>query len=159
MVRDFAVRKHRAPKGALRQLHRVRVGQRVDEVRKHRAPKGALRPAGYRRHGALDSHCQKAPSAIRCIKTRRAGGLNGEVVHAVKKHRAPKGALRRAQRRLRRGGGFRARKHRAPDNFACNSLSSNFNERRKPRHLNDADSSLEGVEAELHATFSSNPPR
>ena len=94
MVRDFAVRKHRSPKGALRQLHRVRVGQRVDEVRKHRAPKGALRPAGYRRHGALDSHCQKAPSAIRCIKTRRAGGLNGEVVHAVRKHRAPKGALR-----------------------------------------------------------------
>lgn len=54
---------------------------------------------------------------------------------------------------------FSVRKHRAPKNFACNSLSSNFNERRKPRHLNGAASSLEGVEAELHSTFSNNPPR
>ena len=63
-------------------------------VRKHRAPKGALR----RRKHALDSvaaaYCQKAPSAKRCIKTKNHSS-SGYVVHYVRKHRAPKGALRR----------------------------------------------------------------
>ena len=103
---------------------------------------------------------QKAPSAKRCIKTKVwTPSGNVTVAVCVRKHRAPKGALRP---RPRRGHGHcprRVRKHRAPESFACNSFSSNFNERRIPRHLNGAASSLEGVEAELHATFSSNPPR
>ena len=37
------VRKHRAPKGALRPVHEVRAQPRRIRVRKHRAPKGALR--------------------------------------------------------------------------------------------------------------------
>ena len=90
------VRKHRAPLGVLAPLHSVsshehvdgqqagstirciktsrgrsRSGPRLRSVRKHRAPKGALRHAG--RHdssGCSSSQRQKAPSAIRCIKTR-----------------------------------------------------------------------------------------
>ena len=38
------VRKHRAPKGALRQMPAFILIVDLDEVRKHRAPKGALRP-------------------------------------------------------------------------------------------------------------------
>ena len=37
---------------------------------------------------------QKAPSAKRCIKT-QAGDIVGALLQAVRKHRAPKGALRR----------------------------------------------------------------
>ena len=69
------VRKHRAPKGALRLDERaVTLGKLLD-VRKHRAPKGALRPLfdiGYTCH-TFDG--QKAPSAKRCIKTGQAGKL------------------------------------------------------------------------------------
>ena len=78
------------------------------------------------------SFCQKAPSAVRCIKTAHPR-------QSSKRHTTE------------------VRKHRAPPNLACISLSSNFNERRKSRHLNSVTSSLEGVEAELHATFSNNP--
>ena len=38
------VRKHRAPKGALRQPDILRLPPRASRVRKHRAPNGALRP-------------------------------------------------------------------------------------------------------------------
>ena len=63
------VRKHRAPKGALR-LRGVQSGVRGSKaVRKHRAPKGALRL------GDTDT--------------------NAISVLIVRKHRAPKGALRR----------------------------------------------------------------
>ena len=98
MGSGFGVRKHRAPKGALRLCvdddHRIEVFM----VRKHRAPKGALRlvyPCGQ----PLGNLGQKAPSAKRCIKTGRlvrgiAGGL------CVRKHRAPKGALRQIAYKL-----------------------------------------------------------
>ena len=65
-------------------------------VRKHRAPKGALR---LQHHAALrrDEFRQKAPSAKRCIKTcdERLFDVAGNL---VRKHRAPKGALRRLSR-------------------------------------------------------------
>ena len=82
-------------------------------VRKHRAPKGALRRA--RRLLVLRSRFprQKAPSAKRCIKTDspRAELL---AVQAVRKHRAPKGALRPVLG-LPPGAGGTVRKHRAPN--------------------------------------------
>ena len=39
----MAVRKHRAPKGALRHIVRILVATSLPVVRKHRAPKAALR--------------------------------------------------------------------------------------------------------------------
>ena len=65
---SFFVRKHRAPKGALRLVGECvpRVGERL--VRKHRAPKGALRLLARVLH-VLRFPRQKAPSAKRCIKT------------------------------------------------------------------------------------------
>ena len=179
-----AVRKHRAPKGALRQWQTYDLRDADENVRKHRAPKGALRPGVYlllaseypqvRKHRAPKGALRRAliPQGrcpLRVVRKHRAPkgalrhcllvhrSLNG---HRVRKHRAPKGALRRLNHRPHQANNDRrVRKHRAPDNFACNSLSSNFNERRKPRHFNDAASTLEGVEAELHAIFSNNPPR
>ena len=67
--RGTRVRKHRAPKGALRLRPHIEPEPVHVRVRKHRAPKGALR--------LIDGHffevhwfaCQKAPSAKRCIKT------------------------------------------------------------------------------------------
>ena len=117
------VRKHRAPEGALR-----RVTDQFDWfggiiVRKHRAPEGALRlverefithlevgqkapsarrcikTTSVRRCPDPVVRCQKAPSAKRCIKT----GLTFEAfdlgICCVRKHRAPKGALRRGPAR------------------------------------------------------------
>ena len=62
-------------------------------VRKHRAPKGALRLVVGRDLEGLVVAGQKAPSAKRCIKT---GGGRGRAsaCGVVRKHRAPKGALR-----------------------------------------------------------------
>ena len=109
------VRKHRAPKGALRR-HRLSGNNQRHHVRKHRAPKGALRRVSVS-ESTFSSFCQKAPSAKRCIKT---AGLDqsrqrwDSVQKApsakrciktglcpqcrvccwwVRKHRAPKGAL------------------------------------------------------------------
>ena len=140
------VRKHRAPKGALRPWSGTSDTAPPAWVRKHRAPKGALRPADHRDfnrltftrqkapsakrciktnqrrtqhvaghrqkapsakrciktpsmsspHGWL-FRCQKAPSAKRCIKTVLGGGC-AVYYRRVRKHRAPKGALRRASR-------------------------------------------------------------
>ena len=88
------VRKHRAPKGALRPGHSPRAaGKRLRQVRKHRAPKGALRQAA---HDRLQDHLvlrQKAPSAKRCIKTETHKHPRN-LAPQVRKHRAPKGALR-----------------------------------------------------------------
>ena len=63
-----AVRKHRAPKGALRLLVGEHPLDLEDHVRKHRAPKGALRPVAV------------GPAVLHVLR--------------VRKHRAPKGALR-----------------------------------------------------------------
>ena len=88
--RSLPVRKHRAPKGALRHAMRGLASNLVP-VRKHRAPKGALRHIGFPVAVAVFS-CQKAPSAKRCIKTvsSRGSSRHGS---PVRKHRAPKGAL------------------------------------------------------------------
>ena len=140
------VRKHRAPKGALRQWSQPMTGSASEKVRKHRAPKGALRryrgrfllplypmvrkhraPKGALRHfleyciavadhgqkapsakrciktSTSSERCvhirgsQKAPSAKRCIKTPRASAPALAALLKVRKHRAPKGALRRVQ--------------------------------------------------------------
>ena len=61
-------------------------------IRKHRAPKGALRlwQPSLTAYSCPD---QKAPSAKRCIKTRRRRGPPVYRLR-IRKHRAPKGALR-----------------------------------------------------------------
>ena len=118
---NATVRKHRAPKGALRRKKSRRPCNDIPDVRKHRAPKGALRlrrrlifvVGGCRRvrkhrapKGAFRQHCrwriqtrqialrQKAPSAKRCIKTIRREMTLRSCPRYVRKHRAPKGALR-----------------------------------------------------------------
>ena len=88
---DEEVRKHRAPKGALRHVLNCVLGSRLGNVRKHRAPKGALRLTASVR--AKARVCQKAPSAKRCIKTHPSPPAT-HPAHPVRKHRAPKGALR-----------------------------------------------------------------
>ena len=62
------VRKHRAPKGALRLLATAAREVGPERVRKHRAPKGALRHPCPESPGT-PARSQKAPSAKRCIKT------------------------------------------------------------------------------------------
>ena len=67
------VRKHRAPKGALRLITVSPAKVPSPSVRKHRAPKGALRPASRSFSPSFLSIRQKAPSAKRCIKTHPCG--------------------------------------------------------------------------------------
>ena len=82
-------------------------------VRKHRAPKGALRRLHWRHVTRALSMGQKAPSAKRCIKT--AGiVVRGPPAEAVRKHRAPKGALRLDTAVGEHIGITDVRKHRAP---------------------------------------------
>ena len=107
------VRKHRAPKSALRQADLAVQLDLVGSVRKYRAPKGALRLIKGGDVTLIVSCRQKAPSTIRCIKTSDAGASCPESAHPVRKHRAPKGALRRwnpPNSGVRR----QVRKHRAP---------------------------------------------
>ena len=81
-------------------------------LRKHRAPKGALRLSWSAQLGST-SQSQKGPSAKRCIKTceREAPGSHG---HTVRKHRAPKGAFRRSCDDVRDLTRAIVRKRRAP---------------------------------------------
>ena len=65
------VRKHRAPKGALRRCANDDGAALGLLVRKHRAPKGALRQSKKDTGAPQPVHSQKAPSAKRCIKTER----------------------------------------------------------------------------------------
>ena len=66
-----------------------------DRVRKHRAPKGALRLAHFAFSLNYTHPCQKAPSAKRCIKTQSSAMMSKNDL-PVRKHRTPKGALRLA---------------------------------------------------------------
>ena len=63
------VRKHRAPKGALRPVENGAGEFRLDEFREYRAPKGALRQIAILTPPLHVICGQKAPSAIRRIKT------------------------------------------------------------------------------------------
>ena len=85
----------------------------LSPVRKHRAPKGALRRAFPRAIRAADVS-QKAPSAKRCIKTRCDLAIVANVIQIVRKHRAPKGALRPWRRCRSEMSRQHVRKHRAP---------------------------------------------
>ena len=95
------VRKHRAPNGALRQFeaHSWAFEYRV---RKHRAPKGALRLDRLSLGSCSLCDGQKAPSAKRCIKTYDYHQTSSVRSRQVRKHRAPKCALRRGKRCTRR---------------------------------------------------------
>ena len=105
------VRKHPAPKGALRHSKHKRDHRSVSFVRKHPAPKGALRHWSSRSPLSGDGG-QKAPSTKRCIKTH--GGVPfGCADGGVRKHPAPEGALRPICR-YRRHPKIAVRKHPAP---------------------------------------------
>ena len=90
------VRKHRAPKGALRlasgefDVVCAELGQKAPS---------AKRCIKTREFVEIDEHVvllgQKAPSAKRCIKTSIEVALLSTLSWKVRKHRAPKGALRR----------------------------------------------------------------
>ena len=57
---------------------------------------------------------QKAPSAKRCIKTGPAS-IESDGMLAVRKHRAPNGALKLLSMTTKRHVLFQVRKHRAPN--------------------------------------------
>ena len=78
MIQCQQVRKHRAPKGALRQVGVFDVLPNLVCVRKHRAPKGALRQGVPRAPMDGSSRSQKAPSAKRCIKTSQGSRTHSE---------------------------------------------------------------------------------
>ena len=82
-------------------------------VRKHRAPNGALRHWFCTHDPAGRMYCQKAPSAKRCIKTQERRGSPQGSCGSVRKHRAPKGALRPRSSHSPQLSFF-VRKHRAP---------------------------------------------
>ena len=93
---------------------RVHLGRIHARVRKHRAPKGALRH--HQQHGSThqERQRQKAPSAKRCIKTCVYYFRVGEQLRHVRKHRAPKGALRPGRFGPPGSVSSTVRKHRAP---------------------------------------------
>ena len=74
---------------------------------------------GHRGYDTPDS--QKAPSAKRCIKTCSVA-CYPEVVESVRKHRAPKGALRRAPRLSAASASMRCQK--APSAKRCIKTTS-----------------------------------
>ena len=100
---------------------------------------------------------QKAPSAKRCIKTRVVVLCKESSFSRVRKHQAPKGALKLVtfDAPLPFAG------HRAPStqNLACNFPEHVSTSTRKPQNFNVLTSKLEGLSAELHATFFVNPAR
>ena len=136
----LCVRKYRAPNGALRpSIHltgelTIRCSQKAasakrciktpgygstdaycpGEVRKQRAPKGALRRRGLDVAHSLVEVRQKAPSAIRRIKTYRALSPHRHWPERVRKNRAPKGAFRLGGLDTGVGECPCVRKHRAP---------------------------------------------
>ena len=85
---------------------------------------------------------QEAPSAKRCIKTHSYLHTGGKPARYARKHRTPKGALRPRRTHLILFD-LVVRKHRAPQSLACNSLSTHFNNRRKPQNIAVTISNLE----------------
>ena len=84
-------------------------------VRKHRAPKVALR-LRETREAQIDAYFrQKAPIAKRCIKTETRRQLEVAGAVRVRKHRAPNGALRQATHQHLVTPVLTVRKHRAPN--------------------------------------------
>ena len=126
---------------------------------------------------------QKAPSAIRCIKTQRLSPLQ-RAVRMVRKHRAPKGALRHvtnlllealeflsqkapSAKRCIKTRHFRAghpslslvRKLRAPQISHVIPFFQLCTNSQKSQNFNDPTSNVETTGRELRATFLRNHPR
>ena len=106
-------------------------GERGRCVRKHRAPKGALRPVVDGKRLEIVQNSQKAPSAKRCIKTLREVPTHRARCPCVRKHRAPKGALRRKpvpeQERPASHG------QKAPSAKRCIKTTAHHSSRSRPR--------------------------
>ena len=84
-------------------------------VREHPAPSGALRPVVGEAE-AVWGECQGAPSAFRCIKTRRRRSMPSGGIR-VREHPAPSGALR--PRLPVPGRGVVAQRQGAPGTIRC----------------------------------------
>ncbi len=110
----FCVRKHRAPKGALRPVNGNFDGSFFGVVRKHRAPKGALRLVGFHSRNSFVKYVRKHRAPKGALRLQRLSLISGSHLTFVRKHRAPKGALRHPDRGQRRRRLQLVRKHRAP---------------------------------------------
>ena len=200
----IVVRKHRVPKGALRLVLTVDILQDIDveseSTERQKVHYDSLLGTFTEYHAS----CQKTPSAKRCIKTSYSPVLPVHVpgsqkapsakrcimtpywvpspstTHHVRKHRAPKGALRLAIRQSFQYTFLVVRKHRAPKGALrpCNSRKdcsrkgvrkhrapkishviprrTITDRRQKPRNINNQISNIERPDRELRATFSSN---
>ena len=88
----------------------------------YRAPNGALRLVNAPEPLGDALPRQKAPSAKRCIKTDNQRPPHRDLPGFVRKHRAPKGALRPASRRL---GQTVCRRQKAPSAKRCIKTHNN----------------------------------
>ena len=101
---------------------------------------------------------QKAPSAKRCIKTLEGDGCL-DAPSSVRKHRAPKGALRQTHEALADADEVSVRKHRAPQISHVIPFFQLCTNSQKSRNFNDPTSNVETTGRELRATFLRNHPR
>ena len=131
--RSCSVRKHRAPNGALRHGRLSVVLDTVFLVRKHRAPNGALRPAAAIAPTKALPFCQKAPSAKRCIKTGPFSRLD-----------------------IFPGCASESSDHTNISHVIPYRIIASRGQ--KPRNINDLLSNIERLDRELRATFTSNHP-
>ena len=111
--RPNSVRKHRAPKGALRRLFSSYKLSRSTKSQKAPSAKRCIKTSRPVLRTQPIQIRQKAPSAKRCIKTPVLRPLHARLTSA-RKHRAPKGALRRSCSCSAHAVSWIARKHRAP---------------------------------------------
>ena len=88
------VRKHRAPNGALRQLVSGLLAVGVKESQKAPSAKRRIKTPRCPEPKSGVLPCQKAPNAKRCIKTWRPWSARDRCRRPVRKHQAPKGALK-----------------------------------------------------------------
>ena len=112
-----SVRKHRAPKGALRQSSHPADVRTPLQCQKAPSAKRCIKTLQTQRRNLLRGTGQKAPSTKRCIKTPRMSVPPSICPIQVRKHRAPKGALR--QQRQTKRSGFPGLRQKAPSAKRC----------------------------------------
>ena len=156
VARKSSVRKHRAPQIS----HVIPFFQLCTNSQKSQNfndPTSNVETTGRElRATFLRNHPRPAPNSAlrRQVVERDDVGLS-----EVRKHRAPKGALRHPVEYLHPLARLLRQKAPSAQNLACNFPEHVSTSTRKPQNLNVLTSKLEGLSAELHATFSGNPAR
>ena len=131
-----AVRKHRAPKGALRHSKTIILRPVLKVRQKAPSAKRCIKTMETPSANRQTTLSQKAPSAKRCIKTGCSSPLRS-TRRRVRKHRAPKGALRPGATPFPRPTSpLSVRKHRAPKG----ALRRSSNEERTRRSVRRSES-------------------